>query len=209
MDFRHPLQIVTPTLDADVLTVLARADVEMSGREIRRRAHRGSHQGIRNAADRLAREGIVERRSVGNAHLYRLNRNHLAAEWVEKLATVPEQLLGRLRDAIAAWTRPPLLAMLFGSVASGQASATSDIDLLIVRARGCDPDDPNWNRQLTELQANVTAWSGNDARVLEYGQDELPHASHEPVLRDALRDGVELYGSRRALSRAGPTGGVS
>lgn len=199
MDFRRPLQVVTPTLDADVLAILARADEEMSGREIRRRAHRGSHQGIRNAADRLAREGIVERRSVGNAHLYRLNRSHVAAEWVERLTTLPEQLLERLRQAIAAWRQPPLLAMLFGSAASGQASATSDIDLLIIRPSGCDPGDPAWNRQLSELQANVTAWSGNDARVLEYGAEELSRVRDDPVLQDTLREGIELHGSRRSL----------
>jgi predicted nucleotidyltransferase len=209
MDFRRPLQVVTPTLDADVLAILARADVEMSGREIRRRARRGSHQGIRNAADRLAREGIVERRSVGSAHLYSLNRSHVAAEWVEKLATLPEQLLERLRHAIAAWAQPPLLAMLFGSVASGQASGMSDVDLLIVRPRNCDPDDPAWNRQLSELQTNVTAWSGNDARVLEYGEGELAHAAGEPVLQDALRDGIELYGSRRVLRQSAGSRGVS
>jgi predicted nucleotidyltransferase len=187
--------------------VLARVDEEMAGREIQRRARRGSHQGIRNAADRLAREGIVERRSVGNAHLYRLNRDHVAAEWVEKLATLPQQLLERLREAIAAWTRPPLLAMLFGSVASGQASGTSDIDLLIVRSRDCDPDDPHWNRQLLDLQANATAWSGNDARVLEYGEDELARATAERVLQDALRDGIELYGSRQTLRDASKAAG--
>jgi predicted nucleotidyltransferase len=173
----------------------------MSGREIQRRARRGSHQGIRNAADRLAREGIVERRSIGNANLYRLNRDHIAAEWVERLAALPEQLLERLRAAIATWTQPPLLAMLFGSVARGEASGTSDVDLLIVRQRGCDPDDPAWSRQLSELQANVTAWSGNDARILEYGEEELSQVGDEPVLQDALRDGVELYGSRRALRK--------
>lgn len=206
MDFRCPLQIVTPTLDADVLAILARADMEMSGREIRRRARRGSHQGIRNAADRLAREGIVERRSVGNAHLYRLNRSHLAAEWVEKLATLPEQLLERIRHTIATWTQPASLAMLFGSVASGQASGTSDVDLLIVRPRGCDPDDPAWNRQLAKLQADVTAWSGNDTRILEYGEEELSRLTDEPVLTDALRDGIELYGSRRTLGESGGRG---
>lgn len=199
MDFRRPLQVVTPTLDADVLAILARADIELSGREIRRRARRGSHQGIRNAADRLAREGIVEKRSVGNAHLYRLNRSHVAAEWVEKLATLPEQLLERLRHAIAAWSQPPLLAMLFGSVASRQASGTSDVDLLFVRPQECDPDDRIWNAQLSQLQSDVTAWSGNDARILEYGEDELRNAAAEPVLQDALHDGIELYGSRRVL----------
>jgi hypothetical protein len=201
MNFRRPLQVVTPTLDADVLSVLAHAEMEMTGREIQRLAGHGSHQGVRNAADRLAREGIVERRSAGNAHMYRLNRDHVAAQWIEKLATLPEQVIERLRGAITAWTRPPLLAMLFGSVATGQATAASDVDLLIVRPEGCDPDDPAWSRQIADLQVHATAWSGNDARVLEYGEDELVRSTTEPVLQDALRDGIELYGSRRVLRK--------
>jgi hypothetical protein len=123
----------------------------------------------------------------------------VAARWIEKLATLPEQVIERLRDAIAGWTQPPLLAMLFGSVATAQATAASDLDLLIVRSDGSEPDDPTWSRQLADLQALATACSGNDARILEYGQDELTPGAPEPVLSDALRDGIELYGSRRTL----------
>ncbi len=201
MDFHRPMQVVTPTLDAEVLSVLARADVELTGREIQRLAGHGSHQGIRNAADRLTREGILERRPAGNANLYRLNRDHVAAQWIEKLATLPDQIIDRLREAITGWTHPPVLAMLFGSAATGQATSTSDLDLLIVRSRGCEADDPTWSRQLGDLQALAAASSGNDARVLEYGEDELTSSDSEAVLGDALRDGIELYGSRRVLQR--------
>ena len=100
MDFRRPLETVTPTLDGDVLAVLARADAEITGREIQRLAGHGSHQGIRNAADRLAQQGVVLRRLVGNANLYRLNRDHVAAPWIEGLASLPEQVLERLRTVI-------------------------------------------------------------------------------------------------------------
>jgi predicted nucleotidyltransferase len=203
------MQVVTPTLDAEVLTVLAQADVELTGREIQRLAGHGSHQGVRNAADRLAEQGVVERRSVGNAHLYRLNRDHVAAQWIEKLATLPEQIIDRLREAIATWTSPPLLAMLFGSMATARATATSDLDLLIIRPEGHEPDEPTWRRQLADLQTLATASSGNDTRILEYGQEELPPDTAEPVLSDALRDGIELYGSRRALRESTRTRGAA
>lgn len=107
MDFRRPLQVVTPTLDGDVLSVLARADAEMTGRELQRVIGRGSHQGIRNAADRLTEQGVLSRRPSGNANLYRLNRDHVAASWIEGLASLPAQVLDRLRNAIDAWEQPP------------------------------------------------------------------------------------------------------
>jgi hypothetical protein len=201
MDFRRPMMAVTPTLDGDVLVALARADAEFSGRELARHIGRGSPEGIRRAADRLVDQGVISRRSAGSAHLYRLNRRHLAAPWIEGLANLREQLIERLRDLLAGWEEPPLVAVLFGSVARGSATERSDLDMLVIRRAECDPDLPLWRAQLLDLWESTTAWTGNDTRVLEYGEAELPGDSVEPVLEDALRDGVELFGSRRTLRR--------
>jgi len=201
MDFRRPLQVVTPTLDGDVLSVLARAEAEMTGRELQRVIGRGSHQGIRNAADRLFEQGVVSRRSAGNANLYRLNRDHVAARWIEGLASLPAQLLDRLRDEINGWGQPPALVVLFGSVARGEATPQSDLDLLVVRPASCDADDPLWQEQLSTLQAHASAWTGNDARVLEFDEHQLTDGEPRQVLTDAARDGIELYGTLRLLRR--------
>jgi predicted nucleotidyltransferase len=173
----------------------------MTGRQIQRLTGHGSHQGVRNAADRLTQQGIVLRRPAGNANLYKLNRDHVAAPWIEGLADLPEQILERLRSAIGAWTQPPILAVLFGSVATGHATLASDLDLLIVRPTACDPDTPTWQVQIASLEEQATAWTGNDARIIEYGEEDLPGDETEPLLRDALRDGIELHGSLRTLRR--------
>jgi DNA-binding transcriptional ArsR family regulator len=201
MDFRRPLQVVTPTLDGDVLSVLARAEVEMTGRELQRVIGHGSHQGIRNAADRLAEQGVVSRRPAGNANLYQLNRDHVAASWIEGLASLPAQVLDRLRDAINSWEHPPVLAVLFGSVARGEATPQSDLDLLVVRAADREPDEPVWQEQISTLQADASAWTGNDARILEFGEQELADGEPQQVLSEAARDGIELYGPLRLLRR--------
>src|ERR1700689_1310887 len=128
MDFRRPLLAITPTLDGDVLGVLARAEAEMTGLELQRVVGYGSPQGIRNVADRLAEQGVVSRRSVGNAHLYQLNRDHVAASWIEGLATLPTQVLDRLRDAINGWGQPPVIVVLFGSRGCRGGAANSHLD---------------------------------------------------------------------------------
>ena len=202
MDYRRPLLIVTPTLDGDVLAALARGEVELSGRELARHVGHGSTEGIRRAADRLVGQGTVLRRAAGGAHLYRLNRDHLAAPYIERLANLRGELIDRLRSALAGWSEPPRLAMLFGSVARGEASAGSDLDLLIVRPRAIDADDEVWRTQLVELERSVTAWTGNDTRVVEYGEDELTGLSEEPLFANVLEDGIELVGTRRALKRS-------
>lgn len=199
MDFRRPLQVVTPTLDGDVLSVLALAETEMTGRELQRIVGRGSHQGIRNAADRLVGQGVVSCRSTGNANLYKLNRNHVAASCIEGLASLPAQVFGRLRDTIDGWKQPPVLVVLFGSVARREATPESDLDLLVVRPADCEPDEPLWQEQISKLQEYAGAWTGNDARVLEFGEQELTDGEPRQVLTDAARDGIELYGTIRLL----------
>lgn len=201
MNFHRPLTVVTPTLDGDVLAVLAGADTEFSGRELARRAGYGSTEGIRRAADRLAVQGVVSRRAVGGAHLYRLNRDHVAAKWIEGLATLPDQLIERLRGLIGGWAEPPRLAFLFGSVARREATVESDLDMLVVRRRDRDPDSELWRSQLLDLQQAATALSGNDARVLEIAEEDIRGDQVGRVLEDVLRDGVELFGSKRELRR--------
>lgn len=93
MDFEHPFRAVAPTLDGDVLTVLARADEGFSGRQIHRLLGQGSEQGIRKAAERLVEQGVVLRSQVGRANVYRLNRKHVAAPHIEGLAALRAEVL--------------------------------------------------------------------------------------------------------------------
>ncbi len=206
MDFARPLQVVTPTLDGDALVVLAGADAEFTGRQVSDLAATGSHVGVKRALDRLVDQGVVLRRPVGRAHLYRLNREHLAAPAIEQLVQARSALVGRLRDAIASWSQPPANAVLFGSTARGSASTDSDLDILLIRRVGVDPDGEVWAGQLADLTRRALGWTGNEARLLEYGEDELADMQEpDPVLVEAVGDGVELFGSlpflRRAMAR--------
>ena len=155
--------------------------------------------GVRKAADRLVEQGIVGRTQAGRAPLYRLNRDHVAAPWIEGLATIREQLIERLRQDLRTWRPTPTIAVLFGSAARCEASAESDLDVLLVRPAQVDPDDPAWRERVGQLEHAATRWTGNDARVLEYGEDELRDADREPIFRDILDHGVELRGRLREL----------
>jgi predicted nucleotidyltransferase len=200
VNLQRPFQVVAPTLDGDVLTVLARADRALTGRAIERETG-GSHGGVQRALDHLAAEGIISRERAGRAYLYRLNRNHLAAPWIEGLATLRLQLIERLRDSVGQWEIEPASTVLFGSVARDEAARASDLDLLIVRPHGIDADDETWRTQLMAIQQAVTSWTGNDTRVLEYGEEEI--SPEEPVLNAAASEGIEIGGSLpRLLERA-------
>lgn len=202
MDFAHPLGVISPTLDGDVLTILAGAEEEFSGRRLHRLAARGSEPGIRKAVERLVDQGIVLRRRAGRANLYQLNREHLSAEAIECLAEVRWRLIAWLREAIALWEVAPRCAALFGSVAHGHAGASSDLDLLVVRPLEVEEDSTPWSGQLGSLEHSATLRTGNDARIVELGERELPQAQARPLLRNVLEDGVELSGSLGVLRDA-------
>ncbi|MDQ4041582.1 MAG: nucleotidyltransferase domain-containing protein, partial [Actinomycetota bacterium] len=185
--------------DGDVLAVLGGADASFTGREVHRLVGHSSEEGVRRTLNRLVAHGVVLRREAGRAHLYRLNREHLAAPAVEVLASLRLRLLDRLREAIGGWSIPPLAAAVFGSVARGEAGPASDLDVLVVRPANLEPDDPVWEDQLFALGRSATAWTGNVTRLLELGQDELPDAGR--VLRDALAEGLFVAGSAHEVKR--------
>lgn len=194
MDFRHPLSVVTPTLDGNILFVLAQGEVKLTGRELGKRTG-GSQEGVRRALERLVRLGVVTREKAGKAHMHSLNRRHLAAAPIETLATLRPLFIQRLRESIAAWAIPPAAAFLFGSVARGDARETSDIDLLVIRAGAIDAETPAWRRQLEDVEQSVTAMTGNDARILEYGLAEVSGPRRPKVVVAAMDEGIPIYGS--------------
>jgi predicted nucleotidyltransferase len=200
MDFSRPLAVITPTLDGDVLAALARAETEFAGREVHRAVGHSSHSGVRRCLERLVAEGIVLERPAGNALLYRLNREHLAAPYVEALATLRPQLFERLRVTIADWKIEPAIAAVFGSVARGEAGSDSDLDIFLLRPSGIEEDDSLWREQVIALEQSASAWTGNDTRTLEYSESELARLRREePVIGEIFSDGIVLAGDLRKL----------
>lgn len=202
MQLSHPLRVVTAALDGDVLAVLSRADAAFTGREVARLVG-ASKEGVRHALARLVEQGIVRREPAGTAQMYRLSRDHLAAPAIIALAGLREELLQRLRRALADWQPAACYAALFGSAARGQERPDSDLDLFLLRPDGITADHPAWDAQVAALAEHATAWTGNDTRILQVGVDELGDVD-EPggVLDDVLRDGIPLAGSEAALRRA-------
>lgn len=197
MDFAHPFRLVSPTLDGDVLAVLAGAEEAFSGRRIHRLVGHGSEPGVRKAVERLVGQGIVLRSQAGKAKLYRLNREHVAAAGIEMLAATRSELMARLREVVSRWEVAPRAVVLFGSAARGEAGPDSDVDLLVIRDASVDEEAPEWCEQLASLEGLATEWTGNDARVIELSEVDLGVSI--PLIDEAVRDGIDLFGSLRRL----------
>lgn len=204
MDLGRPLATVAPTLDGDVLAVLAQHETTFTTGQLHRVLGKYSEDGIRRVLVRLAGQGVVLADRVGNAYAYRLNREHLAAGPIIALAHARTTLLERLEAQLAAWHPAPVYAAVFGSAARGDMTPDSDIDLLVIRPE--DVDEDQWEAQVAALAAQVTRWTGNDARLLQLAQSEI--GDNQPVLHDVLRDGLAVAGTRAWLAAAMRAGAV-
>ena len=197
MELNRPFATVTPTLDGDVLAVLATHDVTFTTGQIHRILNSFSEEGIRKVLSRLVRQGVVLVERVGHTYAYRLNTAHLAAEPIMALAKLFNKFLARLEAQLSGWDHPPVYAAVFGSAVRGTMTAESDLDLFLVREN--DAPETEWARQVGELAVDVTAWTGNDTRPVEYTIAELRAARTEPMVREVLEHGLTVAGSRAWL----------
>lgn len=195
MELQRPFMVVTPTVDGDVLSVLARAETSFTPPQIHRLVGKRSEAGIRRALERLSEQGVVRSQRAGHAIQYELNRDHLAAEAVTTIANLRQTFISRLRQLLSGWTAQTPYAALFGSAARGTMSTSSDIDIFVLRTDEVDDDD-EWRAQIFQLESTVHRWTGNDAQVLEYDESDVTVEGHSDlVLAEVLRDGISLAGS--------------
>ena len=206
MNLARPLEVVTPTVDGDVLAVLAGAEASFTGRQVHQIAGRHSERGVRNALHRLVGQGIVSRERVGAADRFTLNREHLAAPHIEALTRLRAELIARIRAELDSWEVPAEFAALFGSAARGDMRPESDIDLFIVRPSRVEADDDRWHAQLATLTRQITAWTGNDTRILELAAEEVHRRSNAAIVREVAADGLALHGPNSYLKRRATRG---
>jgi len=188
-----------------LLAVLLRTDTPVSGRALARMVGMSQSSAQRTLV-KLRHAGLVTTEHAPPAILYRLNRDHLAVDAIALLLATAQRLRDGLAEEIQRWSVRPVSAVLYGSVARGTAvTATSDVDVLLVRPDEVGPDDPDWARQAADLGEKIRRWTGRPASVIELSGREVSSglADGEPFLRNAVREGLLLAGSP-LQSVAGP-----
>ncbi|MFN3601270.1 MAG: nucleotidyltransferase domain-containing protein [Dietzia sp.] len=196
MQLNKPFATVTPTLDGDVLAVLASADVTFTVSQVQRILSTASGEGIRKVLNRLTAQGVVLHDEVGRTHTYRLNTEHLATEPIMELSRLNSTFLSRLTQHLGEWGTTLRYGAVFGSAATGRMTLGSDIDLFLVRAT--DYENDVWEQRVTELARLVTAWTGNEGRIVDFAEGEFraAAAAGEPLLRDVAKQGLTVAGTR-------------
>lgn len=207
MRLQNPFAAVGPTgLDSQVLTVLARTEQYLSIRQIHQLLpEQGSHQGVRICVARLVEQGVVLERGTGRSYAYALNRNHLLADAILRIANAKSDLLVRMVEVISGWSVQPLTVKIFGSAARNEMRADSDIDLLVVLP---DPATEDFAEDAVHgLAAQATMWTGNDVRPLIYRSSEVRPAT---IFDSILKHSIDVTGDaswlRKQLNKDGSHG---
>ncbi|MCZ7528591.1 MAG: MarR family transcriptional regulator [Acidimicrobiia bacterium] len=102
MDLTRPVEALIPGAQGRVLEALARTTGELTLRALSEVAHVSPPQASR-VLRRLVGLGVVERRDVPPAALFRLAPENLAARLVSELAGLREAFLEELRQAARAY----------------------------------------------------------------------------------------------------------
>lgn len=201
MDLNRPLGVITPTIDAEVLAVLAGARATFTGRQVQQVMGSHTQKAVWSALQRLCEQGVVLKEQKGSAGIYSLNRDHLASPYILGLANMKDELLERITKVITGWEIKPVFAAIFGSAARGEMRLDSDIDIFIVRPDKVNADDEGWLSFQTALADSVTKWTGNDARIFELNEREVANglAAEEQVLTDIRDQAIVLLGERSIL----------
>lgn len=191
MYFGEPFGGVISGAFGATLAALLRTGTPLTGRQVHRLSEGGhSLWSVQEALKTLTRLGIIETRTVGRAHTHAINEAHATIAPLRALLDPVAMLESVLRESIDHQVEA---VILFGSIARGESTPTSDIDLAVIA-----PAD--WNRRAM-LEDAVLDRLGNTCQVLVFTAAQLQElaAAGEPVVRDILRDGVVVVGSASTL----------
>lgn len=195
------LSVLNNKTQALVLRFLWKSRAEWSGREISRQTGI-SAPACHKALKQLDARGLALFRRVSSVHLYKINSDNYLVENVfaplfETEAALPGQVLQTIKTFLTAFhkTARPLSAVIFGSMATGRESLTSDLDLLIVTGDAAGA---------RELENRI-----QELRTLIYKKFSIPlspyiqplaelrakHKKKLPLILRILEEGQCIYGT--------------
>lgn len=194
MDVGAPYRLLEAPADSEVLRVLAGSTGAFSARQVARLVRSGSRPTVLRSLSRLAHLGVLEVEQVGRAHMFRLNRDHIATPALEQLIGLRERMIEAVRQAVGGLEPAPVAAGLFGSAARGDGDADSDIDLLLVHSGTNRPGE--WEDQTAALAAAIERRTGNRLGIHEVSHRQLAALSDDraPIVAELRRDYLPLVG---------------
>jgi predicted nucleotidyltransferase len=193
MFFGEPFGGVIPGARGAVLAALLRTGEPLTGRQIHGLVSDAySLWSVQEALKVLAQLGLVDTQTIGRAGVHVINERHSSIAPLRALVDPIAALKAAIGEAIDSDVQA---VIVFGSVARGEATPESDIDLAVIAS-------PTWDKRV-ELQDTVRVRLGNQCDLLGFTEAEFSRlaATGEPVVSDIVRDGVALVGSKPRVKR--------
>ncbi|MBI3617234.1 MAG: nucleotidyltransferase domain-containing protein [Candidatus Omnitrophica bacterium] len=179
-----------------ILRFLVQSQSQSNGREIAKNVGL-SHVKAHTALKDLTRQGVVNMRSAGSSLVYWLNEDHFLVREIIRPAFEKEEGLFEYlcRLILKEISSPrPLSIILFGSFAKGNASADSDIDVVIIYPRS--KNKTVISKELSEAEKKITSFFGNHLScvplVVEEFQKKLK--KKDAFIGEIIRTGKIIYG---------------
>lgn len=177
MNLSKPLTSIAPSLEGEVLTVLARVRAGFTAPQVVRVMGSGSARGVRNTLNRLVDEGLVNHSQAGHTGIYELNREHLALPYIMGIVNLREEFMKKMGEELAEWEIKPEFAALFGSASRNDMHSKSDVDVFIVAPEAVRGDIydglSQWHKQLRDFTDKACGWSGRDVRPFVLTPDKV------------------------------------
>jgi len=195
VDYIQPIETLIPGVQGRVLGALARTETEMTIRTVARLADVSPQQASVVIAE-LVSMGLVARREAGSSALVCLDRENEAARVVIALSRLRESVMGRLSELAHAISPPPESLIVFGSFARSETIATSDLDVLAIRAKEVAADDNEWIDALGVWERTARRIVGNPVNIMVFSVDEVPALlrRRSGPWRTIANEGVVLVG---------------
>jgi predicted nucleotidyltransferase len=196
MDLSHPEYAVLGESRARVLLRLFMLTESASGRYIHELSGNASLRTTQRILDELVDVGMVRVRRVGAANAYRANREHVLWGPIESLFAIRAVVEARIAEIIESALRPWMIsALLYGSMARGEAGADSDIDVIVVWAAAGDDEHPQL--ALADAAEQIRLLTGNHAQLLAVSPEELRMLvdADDPLVESLRQDARPLTGA--------------
>lgn len=203
MDFMRPIEAIVPGAQGRILAVMAETTAELNLRTIAELSGVSQAQ-VSRVLPGLVRLGVLERREVPPASLFRFVPEHVASRAITALTRARGTVVEELGQLVAALPVAPVSVVVFGSFARREADAESDIDVVVVRPHDVDEDDEQWVASIDQLRTSGRRLTGNLLQVLEVAEQDVASLleSRRPVWVDIRREGRPVYGSSLDALRA-------
>ena len=204
MDPSNPMAAVIPSLEGQVLRVLAGTTKPMTTATVAALVTRGTYPGVRAALLRLTEVGTVLQDQVGTQLQYLVNREHLAWPAIQHAAQFADgfrrELFQRLHDLTAQAVEHEdehaglVTVAVFGSVARGEAAAGSDLDVVIVFPPGLD--ETLVEDLADQIARNGHTWTGNLTNPMVLDADRLQEMVDlgDPLVQSWIQDALTVHG---------------